>query len=60
MKPQTWKDKQKFDPHIAQHSCFIGYAATDYSSVWKKVKSKMNKLRDAYKWRGVTVEHGVG
>jgi hypothetical protein len=59
MKPQTWKDKQKNDPHIAKYSCFIGYAATDYDSVWKMVKRKMNEMRDAYKWRGVKVEHGV-
>ena len=59
MKPQSPKDKVRNDPFIADHSCFIGYAATTYKAVWKMVKAKVNENRDAYKWRGVTVEHGV-
>ena len=53
------KDKVKNDPYIADHSCFIGYAAVTYDACWRMLKTKLDNIADQRRWRGVTVEHGV-
>ena len=40
MHPQTAKDKLRNEPHIADVSIFVGYAATKYD---KAFKVKLNK-----------------
>ena len=53
------KDKVKNDPYIADHSCFIGYAAVTYDACWRMLKKKLDNIADQHKWRGVRVEHGI-
>ena len=40
MQPQTAEDKLRNEPHIADVSIFVGYAATKYDKAFKK---KVNK-----------------
>ena len=59
MQPQTPQDKLKTSPFIADHTCFIGYAATVYDAAQRKVEAKKGAKGAQLKFKGVMVEQGV-
>ena len=59
MHPQTAKDKLRNEPHIAEVSIFVGYAATKYDKAFKKKVVKKKLPKELLRFRGVQIEQGV-
>ena len=63
MQPQTQQEKLKTEPVIPDYKCFIGYAATVYDAVQRKVqvevKAKKGVKVTTHRFKGVRVEQGV-
>ena len=59
MKPQTADDKLRNEPHIADVSIFIGYAATKYNKAFKMKVDKKKLPKELLRFRGINIEQGV-
>ena len=59
MQPQTPQDKLRNEPHIADVSIFVGYAATVYDKCFREAVAKQQLAQDLLKFRGVKIEQGV-
>ena len=55
--PQSFLDKKRFDPYIADHQIIVGLAVNKYDAVWKVKKRK--KGQELKGFRGTMVEQGA-